>query len=201
VAHSHNPCFGTGKHTIATISSDNNSRIWPLDRIQLCASILREPLKFPYHKERGPTDASGAYLQKQNMVLVVIVKILKLWLFLQECADYWTVDCFEIDLITPSLLLAVMPFNRSSPQVLGNMKGVVASIVSIIIFQNQVSFWGASGYAIAVGGVFAYGHSKNSGAQPFSAHQLLPSTPEKPSQGPDERFQRTESTISAIRDP
>ncbi len=45
-------------------------------------------------------------------------------------------------------------------QVLGNAKGVVAAVVSVLIFKNAVTWTGCIGYAITVGGVFLYSESK-----------------------------------------
>ncbi|KAK8649438.1 hypothetical protein V6N13_130167 [Hibiscus sabdariffa] len=45
-------------------------------------------------------------------------------------------------------------------QVLGNAKGAVAVVVSIIIFKNPVSFMGMLGYSLTVFGVFLYSESK-----------------------------------------
>ena len=45
-------------------------------------------------------------------------------------------------------------------QVLGCAKGVVASVVSIMVFQNPVTVLGAAGYCLTVLGVFAYGWTK-----------------------------------------
>lgn len=45
-------------------------------------------------------------------------------------------------------------------QVLGNMKGIVATIVSVCVFHNQVNIYGWLGYALTTGGVFAYSESK-----------------------------------------
>ena len=42
------------------------------------------------------------------------------------------------------------------PQVLGNAKGVVASVVSVMIFRNPVTAQGALGYAITIAGVYGY---------------------------------------------
>jgi hypothetical protein len=44
--------------------------------------------------------------------------------------------------------------------VLGNMKGVIAAVVSIALFRNTVTPRGVLGYAITVAGVFAYSESK-----------------------------------------
>ena len=48
----------------------------------------------------------------------------------------------------------------STSQVIGCLKGVLATILSVLIFQNAVSAVGAMGYAITVTGVFVYGWSK-----------------------------------------
>lgn len=45
-------------------------------------------------------------------------------------------------------------------QVLGNAKGAVAVVISILIFQNPVTVVGISGYTITVLGVVAYGETK-----------------------------------------
>ncbi|KAL1555351.1 UDP-URONIC ACID TRANSPORTER 1 [Salvia divinorum] len=45
-------------------------------------------------------------------------------------------------------------------QVLGNAKGAVAVVISILIFQNPVTFIGIAGYTMTVMGVIAYGESK-----------------------------------------
>ena len=41
-------------------------------------------------------------------------------------------------------------------QVLGNVKGVVAVVVSVLWFQNPISFMGMLGYGITVAGVVGY---------------------------------------------
>ncbi|CAL5097214.1 unnamed protein product [Urochloa decumbens] len=45
-------------------------------------------------------------------------------------------------------------------QVLGNAKGAVAVVVSIMIFRNPVTFMGMLGYGITVAGVVLYGEAK-----------------------------------------
>ncbi|KAL2225985.1 probable sugar phosphate/phosphate translocator At5g04160 [Sesamum indicum] len=45
-------------------------------------------------------------------------------------------------------------------QVLGNAKGAVAVVISILIFRNPVTFIGIAGYTMTVMGVAAYGESK-----------------------------------------
>nr|ACJ85183.1 unknown [Medicago truncatula] len=45
-------------------------------------------------------------------------------------------------------------------QVLGNAKGAVAVVISILLFQNPVTFIGVAGYSVTVMGVIAYGETK-----------------------------------------
>lgn len=41
---------------------------------------------------------------------------------------------------------------------LGNAKGVVAAVISILVFRNPVTIQGGAGYAIALIGVALYSH-------------------------------------------
>jgi drug/metabolite transporter (DMT)-like permease len=45
-------------------------------------------------------------------------------------------------------------------QVLGNAKGVVAVIASVLCFRNPVTFYTVLGYTVTVGGVILYSHAK-----------------------------------------
>ncbi|KAL3370582.1 hypothetical protein AABB24_007572 [Solanum stoloniferum] len=45
-------------------------------------------------------------------------------------------------------------------QVLGNAKGAVAVVISILLFRNPVTFTGIAGYTLTVMGVVAYGEAK-----------------------------------------
>ncbi|KAF5750244.1 sugar phosphate/phosphate translocator [Tripterygium wilfordii] len=45
-------------------------------------------------------------------------------------------------------------------QVLGNAKGAVAVVISILLFRNPVTFVGIAGYTMTVSGVVAYGEAK-----------------------------------------
>ena len=49
------------------------------------------------------------------------------------------------------------------PQVLGNAKGAVAVVVSILLFRNPVSITGMLGYSFTVFGVILYGEMKKRG--------------------------------------
>ena len=53
-----------------------------------------------------------------------------------------------------------------SLQVLGNAKGAVAVVVSIMIFRNPVSITGMLGYTLAVIGVILYSESKKRSNKP-----------------------------------
>lgn len=50
-------------------------------------------------------------------------------------------------------------------QVLGCAKGVLATVVSVLLFRNQVTALGALGYSLTVVGVFAYSWAKRSAAK------------------------------------
>lgn len=50
-------------------------------------------------------------------------------------------------------------------QVLGCAKGVVATVVSVLLFRNQVTPFGILGYFLTVAGVFAYSWAKRSAAK------------------------------------
>lgn len=56
----------------------------------------------------------------------------------------------------PSTLLTSVSFF----QVLGNAKGAVAVVVSILIFKNPVSVTGMLGYTLTVIGVILYSQAK-----------------------------------------
>ena len=53
-----------------------------------------------------------------------------------------------------------------SLQVLGNAKGAVAVVVSIMIFRNPVSITGMLGYTLTVIGVILYSESKKRSNKP-----------------------------------
>ncbi|KAF8394962.1 hypothetical protein HHK36_018901 [Tetracentron sinense] len=64
--------------------------------------------------------------------------------------------------IRPSPVLPEAPAEAASadPAVLGNAKGAVAVVVSILIFKNPISVIGMFGYAITVTGVVLYSEAK-----------------------------------------
>eukprot|EP00238_Polyblepharides_amylifera_P007139 CAMPEP_0196581174 /NCGR_PEP_ID=MMETSP1081-20130531/32764_1 /TAXON_ID=36882 /ORGANISM="Pyramimonas amylifera, Strain CCMP720" /LENGTH=209 /DNA_ID=CAMNT_0041901295 /DNA_START=592 /DNA_END=1221 /DNA_ORIENTATION=- len=58
-------------------------------------------------------------------------------------------------------------------QVLGNAKGVVATIVSILLFRNPVSTAGMVGYTITVFGVILYSESKKRNTKAMTKQKML----------------------------
>lgn len=52
------------------------------------------------------------------------------------------------------------PLKPCHDQVLGNAKGAVAVVISILLFRNPVTVMGIGGYTITVMGVAAYGEAK-----------------------------------------
>ena len=64
-----------------------------------------------------------------------------------------------VNLIFPSLRLE----ESSTLQVLGNAKGAVAVVVSILIFKNPISVIGMAGYGLTVVGVVMYSEAKKKG--------------------------------------
>jgi drug/metabolite transporter (DMT)-like permease len=56
-------------------------------------------------------------------------------------------------------------------QVLGNCKGVIAAVVSVLLFKNKVTPRGMLGYAVTVAGVFLYSESKRRGKLRVQAAQ------------------------------
>lgn len=60
----------------------------------------------------------------------------------------------EINLLIHDSLFVILD------QVLGNAKGAVAVVISILIFRNPVTFIGIAGYTMTVMGVVAYGETK-----------------------------------------
>ena len=56
----------------------------------------------------------------------------------------------------PGIVLSVSAGRGALPQVLGNVKGVVAVVASILWFRNPVNVASMMGYGITVAGVVAY---------------------------------------------
>ncbi|GJM94440.1 hypothetical protein PR202_ga11082 [Eleusine coracana subsp. coracana] len=58
-------------------------------------------------------------------------------------------------------------------QVLGNAKGAVAVVISILIFRNPVTVVGMLGYGITVAGVVLYGEAKKRNKEKMNSMDLL----------------------------
>ena len=94
----------------------------------------------------------------------------------QSLAARWrqgTILCtvFACFVINPKTLRKdvsrIFPLKLSNPavtssQVLGNVKGVVAVVVSVLWFRNPISLYGMLGYGVTVGGVVAYSQARMS---------------------------------------
>lgn len=63
-------------------------------------------------------------------------------------------------LIEYAVLTRIFTLGIDVIQVLGNAKGAVAVVISILLFQNPVTFIGIGGYSMTVLGVVAYGEAK-----------------------------------------
>ena len=58
------------------------------------------------------------------------------------------------------------------PQVLGNAKGVVAVIISVLYFRNPVNFYSVFGYLITVSGVVLYSQAKKAARRTAQLQKL-----------------------------
>lgn len=67
---------------------------------------------------------------------------------------------FYFVFVTLLMKLVVMNELMVDFQVLGNAKGAVAVVVSILIFRNPVSVTGMAGYTLTVIGVILYSEAK-----------------------------------------
>ena len=55
-------------------------------------------------------------------------------------------------------------------QVLGKAKGVIAVVLSLLIFRNRVKPLGMAGYSLCVAGVFCYSEAKRRGGRNTQGH-------------------------------
>ncbi|KAK8546133.1 hypothetical protein V6N12_026936 [Hibiscus sabdariffa] len=98
----------------------------------------------------------AALIMEENVVGVALalarddVKIIWYLLFNSALAYFVNLTNFLVTKHTSALTL----------QVLGNAKGAVAVVVSILIFRNPVSVTGMLGYTLTVFGVVLYGEAK-----------------------------------------
>lgn len=98
----------------------------------------------------------AAILMEQNVVAIAVslartdVKIIWYLLLNAALAYFVNLTNFLVTKHTSALTL----------QVLGNAKGAVAVVISILIFRNPVSITGMLGYALTVIGVVLYSEAK-----------------------------------------
>ncbi|XVE76494.1 hypothetical protein DITRI_Ditri12bG0178100 [Diplodiscus trichospermus] len=98
----------------------------------------------------------ATWLMEGNVVAITLalarkdIKIVYYLLFNSSLAYFVNLANFLVTKHTSALTL----------QVVGNAKGAVAVVVSILIFRNPVSFIGMMGYSLTVLGVVLYGESK-----------------------------------------
>ncbi|KAM7499330.1 hypothetical protein LguiA_023744 [Lonicera macranthoides] len=93
------------------------------------------------------------------------IRIVWYLLFNSSLAYFVNLTNFLVTKHTSALTLQYGPFFVSLPkyvvfQVLGNAKGAVAVVVSILIFRNPVSVTGMLGYSLTVFGVILYSEAK-----------------------------------------
>ncbi|KAL5580844.1 hypothetical protein UlMin_013286 [Ulmus minor] len=99
----------------------------------------------------------AAFFMEENVVGITIalarddVRILWYLVFNSALAFLVNLTNFLVTKHTSALTL----------QVLGNAKGAVAVVVSILLFRNPVTVTGMLGYALTVAGVILYGEAKN----------------------------------------
>ncbi|KAK4270442.1 hypothetical protein QN277_023478 [Acacia crassicarpa] len=95
-------------------------------------------------------------LMEQDVIWITVnlarndVRIVWLLLFSSSLSYFVNLTNFLVTKCTSALTL----------QVLGNAKGAVAVVVSILVFKNPISTVGMMGYALTVIGVLLYGEAK-----------------------------------------
>ncbi|XP_028783633.1 probable sugar phosphate/phosphate translocator At3g11320 [Neltuma alba] len=98
----------------------------------------------------------AALLMEQDVIWITInlarndIRIVWLLLFSSSLAYFVNLTNFLVTKYTSALTL----------QVLGNAKGAVAVVVSILVFKNPISIVGMMGYALTVIGVVLYSETK-----------------------------------------
>ncbi|KAE8099271.1 hypothetical protein FH972_017265 [Carpinus fangiana] len=101
----------------------------------------------------------AALLMEENVVKITValarkdIKIVWYLLFNSSLAYFVNLTNFLVTKHTSALTL----------QVLGNAKGAVAVVVSILIFKNPISVIGMAGYGLTVVGVVMYSEAKKKG--------------------------------------
>jgi len=74
-------------------------------------------------------------------------------------------NCFIAYLVNLTNFLVTAHVGALSLQVLGNAKGVVCTVVSIMLFRNPITFRSVTGYTITMIGVWLYSSSKRRSAR------------------------------------
>lgn len=74
-------------------------------------------------------------------------------------------NCFIAYLVNLTNFLVTAHVGALTLQVLGNAKGVVCTVVSILLFRNPITFRGVAGYTITMIGVWLYSSSKRRSAR------------------------------------
>lgn len=74
-------------------------------------------------------------------------------------------NCFVAYLVNLTNFLVTAHVGALTLQVLGNAKGVVCTIVSVMLFRNPMTFRGVTGYTITMIGVWLYSSSKRRSAR------------------------------------
>ncbi|KAM7263424.1 hypothetical protein ACFE04_001107 [Oxalis oulophora] len=98
----------------------------------------------------------AALIMEENVVGITIalarddIKIVWYLLFNATLAYFVNLTNFLVTKHTSALTL----------QVLGNLKGAVAVVISILIFQNPFTVTGMLGYGLTIAGAFFYGEAK-----------------------------------------
>ncbi|KAK7305331.1 hypothetical protein VNO77_43236 [Canavalia gladiata] len=111
----------------------------------------------------------ASIVMEQNVVGITIAlakddpRILWLLIFNSSMAYLVNLTNFLVTKHTSALTL----------QVLGNAKGAVAVVISILIFRNPVSVTGMFGYSLTVIGVILYSEAKKRGKIGIHAEQML----------------------------
>jgi drug/metabolite transporter (DMT)-like permease len=78
-------------------------------------------------------------------------------------------NCFIAYLVNLTNFLVTAHVGALTLQVLGNAKGVVCTIVSIMLFRNPITFRSVLGYTITMIGVWLYSSSKRRSARLLAA--------------------------------
>jgi drug/metabolite transporter (DMT)-like permease len=76
-------------------------------------------------------------------------------------------------------------------QVLGNAKGIVAVIASVLVFRNPVTFYTVLGYSVTVGGVILYSHAKRQSKKHEALKKLTAKVSDVESSQPRSPFSTT----------